>query len=90
MADRRDGKHVTKEMADERQQQLTENGFSHSSGSDEETPELNEQKQEERTLTDHLNKKLLESFLKNLDDGTVSFPDSSQGNLEEQGNDFNQ
>lgn len=38
-------------------------------------PELeNPRKEEERTLTDHLNKKLLESFLSRIDAGTTGFP----------------
>lgn len=38
-------------------------------------PELDTQgKEEERTLTDHLNKKLLESFLSRIDAGTTGFP----------------
>ena len=42
-------------------------------------PEVNGDQQEaepeeERTLTDHLNKKLLESFLNELDSGDVQFP----------------
>ena len=31
-------------------------------------------KEEEKTLTDHLNKRLLESFLSRLQDGAVQFP----------------
>ena len=31
------------------------------------------EKEEERTLTDHLNKKLLESFLSRIDAGTTGF-----------------
>ena len=33
-----------------------------------------EPQEEERTLTDHLNKKLLSSFLRKLDSGAVQFP----------------
>ena len=79
--------HVIKKMADHDGQEPFENGLSHSINNDENSPELNEQKREERTLTDHLNKKLLESFLNRLDDGTITFPDVSQRNLEEE-NDF--
>lgn len=35
-------------------------------------------KEEERTLTDHLNKKLLESFLARMDAGTTGFPNLPQ------------
>ena len=42
-------------------------------------PELdNPAKEEERTLTDHLNKKLLESFLSRMDTGTTGFPNLPQ------------
>ena len=76
------------EMADyEKEQEPFENGLSHSINNDEDSPELNEQKEEERTLTDHLNKKLLESFLNRLEEGSMSFPDTNQENSEED-NDF--
>ena len=38
----------------------------------------NTEKEEERTLTDHLNKKLLESFLARMDAGTTGFPNLPQ------------
>lgn len=36
--------------------------------------ELEDGQREEKTLTDHLNKKLLESFLTRLQDGSMQFP----------------
>ena len=76
-------------MADrEEGQEPIENGLSHSINNDQGSPGLNEEKKEERTLTDHLNKKLLESFLNRLEDGSVSFPDANEGNVEEEDNDF--
>ena len=45
-------------------------------------------KEEERTLTDHLNKKLLESFLARMDAGTTGFPNLPQApsrSVEDQG-----
>lgn len=52
-----------------------QNGLAHSSSDEESgtTPPA-----EERTLTDHLNKKLLESFLNRLDEGEVQVPHSNQ------------
>lgn len=48
-------------------------------------PELdNRGKEEERTLTDHLNKKLLESFLSRMDAGTTGFPNLPQSPPKEQ------
>lgn len=47
------------------------NGVSHS---DEEEP-----REEERTLTDHLNKRLLESFLARLDSGSMELPPGVRG-----------
>ncbi len=41
-------------------------------------PELENPKEEERTLTDHLNKKLLESFLSRIDAGTTGFQNLPQ------------
>lgn len=42
-------------------------------------PELeNPGKEEEKSLTDHLNKKLLESFLSRMDAGTTGFPNLPQ------------
>ena len=41
-------------------------------------------REEDRTLTDHLNKKLLQSFLARLEDGSVQFP---AGNEEQNGED---
>ena len=80
--------HVIDEMADRDEgQEPFENGLSHSPNGDEDSPELNEQKEEERTLTDHLNKKLLES-LNRLEEGSISFPGTNQENLEEEDNDF--
>ena len=42
-------------------------------------------KEEDRTLTDHLNKKLLQSFLARLEDGSMQFPagDEEQNGEEE-------
>ena len=37
------------------------------------------QQEEERTLTDHLNKKLLESFLARLDSGSMQLPPGARG-----------
>ena len=37
------------------------------------------QQEEERTLTDHLNKKLLESFLERLDSGSMQLPPGARG-----------
>jgi len=39
---------------------------------------VNSEKEEERTLTDHLNKRLLESFLARIDAGTTGFPNLPQ------------
>lgn len=49
-----------------------------------------EPQEEERTLTDHLNKKLLESFLARLDSGSMQLPPGARGNdlPEEEENDF--
>jgi len=41
--------------------------------------------EEERTLTDHLNKKLLESFMQRLESGSMQFPQGVQGPVEEEG-----
>ena len=41
-------------------------------------------KEEERTLTDHLNKKLLSSFLARLDSGDVQFPSNGQPQQQQQ------
>ena len=38
------------------------------------------EQEEERTLTDHLNKKLLESFLARLDSGSMELPPGARGN----------
>ena len=38
-----------------------------------------EPQEEERTLTDHLNRKLLSSFLSKLDSGAIQFPAGVQG-----------
>lgn len=38
----------------------------------------NSGKEEERTLTDHLNKKLLESFLVRMEAGSTGFPNLPQ------------
>ena len=45
---------------------------------DEQEPEP----EHERTLTDHLNKKLLESFLSRLDTGNMTFPDQTKNEQE--------
>ena len=48
-------------------------------------------KEEERTLTDHLNKKLLESFLARMDAGTTGFPNLPQAQphtVEDEASDF--
>ena len=37
------------------------------------------QEEEERTLTDHLNKRLLESFLARLDSGSMQLPPGARG-----------
>ena len=42
---------------------------------------------EERTLTDHLNKKLLESFMSKLESGGLELPPGAQGPMEEEGED---
>ena len=42
------------------------------------------QEERERTLTDHLNKKLLESFLNRLDMGDMKFPPGMEGAKEEE------
>lgn len=66
-----------------------QNGFA-SSSSDEEGSSAG-QTQEEKTLTDHLNKRLLEAFRNRLDEGTVSVPStnrSSSDNSEEDEADF--
>jgi hypothetical protein len=64
-------------MADE---VIHQNGFL-SSGDETETSSessevlpVEEEKEEERTLTDHLNKRLLESFLNRLDSGSIPAP----------------
>ncbi len=46
------------------------------------TDEEVQEPEQERTLTDHLNKKLLESFLSRLDSGNIQFP---QASAEEEG-----
>ena len=38
-----------------------------------------EPQEEERTLTDHLNKRLLESFLARLDSGSMQLPPGARG-----------
>lgn len=55
------------------------------SGSNPPEDELEPKPEHERTLTDHLNKKLLESFLSRLDTGSMTFPDqtNSEQELEE-------
>ena len=49
-----------------------------------------EPQEEERTLTDHLNKKLLESFLARLDSGNMQLPPGARGSdpVEEEDDDF--
>ena len=44
--------------------------------------------EEERTLTDHLNKKLLQAFLQRIESGTMQLPEGAQGTAEE-GDEFN-
>lgn len=44
--------------------------------------------EEERTLTDHLNKKLLQAFLQRIESGTMQLPEGAQGTTEE-GDEFN-
>ena len=67
---------------------LQVNGVNGSCSSEDETPldtqavptngdELEPPKEEERTLTDHLNKRLLESFLTRLQEGSVAMPQNS-------------
>ena len=47
-------------------------------------PDLeNTRKEEERTLTDHLNKRLLESFLARMEAGTTGFPNLPQPQIKE-------
>lgn len=68
----------------EDQQNVTENGFSNGiSSSDEESStsttvdtieSVDAPKEEEKTLTDHLNKRLLESFLSRLEEGSFKVP----------------
>lgn len=48
------------------------------------------EKEEERTLTDHLNKKLLESFLARMDAGTTGFPNLPQPETQENGENIGQ
>lgn len=50
----------------------------------------NQAKEEERTLTDHLNKKLLESFLARMDAGTTGFPNLPQPETQENGENIGQ
>lgn len=48
-------------------------------------------KEEEKTLTDHLNKKLAESFLSRMDAGTTGFPNLPQPppkQVEDENHDF--
>lgn len=40
--------------------------------------------EEERTLTDHLNKKLLQAFLQRIESGTMQLPEGAQGTVEEE------
>ncbi len=65
-----------------------ENGVNGSCSSEEESlpdsqtvstheEELDPPKEEERTLTDHLNKKLLESFFTRLQEGSIAMPQSA-------------
>ena len=44
-----------------------------------------EQPEEEKTLTDHLNKKLLESFLTRLESGGEGLPSTAAGVADNQG-----
>lgn len=60
-----------------------------SSSSDEERTHIPAQQQEERTLTDHLNKRLLQSFLNRLEEGSVAVPSNTSSNEEkEDSNEF--
>ena len=43
-----------------------------------------EPQEEERTLTDHLNKKLLQSFLDRLESGNMQFPPQAQPAVEQE------
>ena len=54
-------------------------------------PDLdNTGKEEERTLTDHLNKRLLESFLARMEAGTTGFPHLPQSQSKEEEQDENE
>ncbi len=44
--------------------------------------------EEERNLTDHLNKRLLESFLTRLDSGAMQFPPATAGKQEDSDGEF--
>lgn len=46
-------------------------------------PDSETVKEEERTLTDHLNKRLLESFLARMEAGTTGFPNLPQPQTKE-------
>ena len=46
--------------------------------------------EDERTLTDHLNKKLLESFLARMEAGTTGFPNIPQPQPPEEEQDFDE
>ena len=62
-------------MTDQSQDHSHENGISTSS---DEEGTSGVETQEDRTLTDHLNKRLLESFRNRLAEGTFTIPASNQ------------
>uniref|UniRef100_A0A1X7VVG2 Uncharacterized protein n=1 Tax=Amphimedon queenslandica TaxID=400682 RepID=A0A1X7VVG2_AMPQE len=62
-------------MTDQSQEHSHENGFSASS---DEEGTSGVENPEDRTLTDHLNKKLLESFRNRLAEGTFTIPAPNQ------------
>ena len=48
-------------------------------------PEPEPEPEVEKTLTDHLNKKLLQSFMQRLESGNMQFPQGVQEPMEEEG-----
>ena len=71
--------------------QPSTDGPEHSSQTDQAAGDVEEEPQpeQEKTLTDHLNKKLLESFLSRLDSGSMSFPPQTTGQPSENKDEFN-
>lgn len=75
---------------------VCENGVNGTSSDGEPTklpsdvPQETAEEPREPTLTDHLNKKLLQSFLTRLDGGNFNFPDSSHSkpNNNDEADDF--